>query len=168
MAPRKPWRAPAIEDGGERLLTPRRLKAVGAKLETLRRKCETMKGDELDHHLQAALIFCAARPLPDWLFTLLLKRLGRQPTADEIRWHVARKAREEGLTWDTRTFYNADGKVVRTVDGVWDTVSERLAGTFAAGSSRTMRHSYGKVESTLRSKGLGRPRTYRRQPLRQR
>ena len=139
-----------------------------ALLEAFRRKCKTAQGDELDHHLRSAVVMCAARPLPGWLFALLLKRLGREATVDEARWHEVRRAHdEEGLTWDTRTVYDADGQVESTVDGAFDTASKVLAGTFAAGAPRTMRESYAKVERELRRKGGGRPRTHRPRPPRE-
>jgi hypothetical protein len=95
-----PWRAPGVFFG-ERMLTADGTRAKReALLAAFQRKCKTAQGDELDHYLRSALILCADRPPPAWLFALLIKRLGRPLTVDEKRWYAVRWAKdEEGLPW---------------------------------------------------------------------
>jgi hypothetical protein len=137
-----------------------------ALLAVFGRKCETAQGDELDHYLRSALIMCAARPLPSWLFALLLKRLGRRATVDEIRWDEVRRAHdEEGLHWIEMSV--GDDPDSPPPLGAYERASERLAGKDGAGGVSSMKRSYAKIEAELRRRGLGRPRTYRRRPRRE-
>lgn len=135
-----------------------------AVLELFRRKCETAQGDELDNCLRGALVMCVGRPPPDWLRTSLIERLGRPLTKDERRHRACCIVRdEEGAPWrTTRTYGKRDepGLLTDYKPGVFDIVSEGLRGE-DAGTPRTMREAYDKIEAELRSKGRGRPRTYR-------
>jgi hypothetical protein len=137
-----------------------------ALLETFRRKCETAQGDELDHYLRSALILCADRPLPAWLFALVIKHLGRPLTVHEKRWYAVRWAKdEEGLHW-VETSVGDDPDSPPPL-GAYERGSEVLAGADAAGGVGSMKRSYAKVEDELRRKGGGRPRTYRPRPPRE-
>lgn len=160
------WRAP----GGvfvERMLTADGTRAKReALLEAFRLKCETAQGDELDHCLRSALILCADRPLPEWLFALVIKRLGRPVTVDERRWYAVKWAHdEEGRHWVEMSV--GDDPVSPPPLGAYERASEMLAGTDAAGKVSSMKRSYAIVERELRRMGGGRPRTYRGRPPRE-
>jgi hypothetical protein len=162
-----PWRAPGGVFG-ERMLPADGTRAKReALLAAFQRKCKTAQGDELDHYLRSALILCADRPPPAWLFALLIKRLGRPLTVDEKRWYAVRWAKdEEGLPWVATSV--GDDPDSPPPLGAYERASEMLAGTDAAGSVSSMKTSYAKVEHELRRKGGGRPRTYRPRPPRER
>ena len=145
---------------------------VDTQLAALKVALPKASGTERRRLLLRGLNFCnAVRPLPRWLFEALSEDLvaDLQPTKDEKRWCAVRVARDEqGFDWETRTPHDADGQTAGVEDGTFDWAAEALAGTDAAGTPRTMRHSYDKVEHKLRPKGLGRPRTYRRRRRRSR
>jgi hypothetical protein len=128
---------------------------------------ETVKG-AIDEHLAAIEAELPKTSGSERRRLLLRELIGLQPSIDDKRWWAVRTARDElALTWDARTAYDADGQVASVEDGAYHRAAEELAGTDAAGTARTMRHSYDKVERALRRKGLGRPRAYRRRPPRQ-
>jgi hypothetical protein len=139
---------------------------VDAQLAEVEAALPKASGAERRRLLLRALNFCSiARPLPYWLHKALAEELiaGLQPTIDDKRWYAVRVALdEEGLTWGARTVYDPDGTVAAVEDGAYERAAEHLAGTEAAGTDRTMRYSYAKVERDLRDKGHGRRRTYSR------
>jgi hypothetical protein len=164
----KKWRTRVEVD---RVVTAETVKgAIDEHLAAIEAELPKTSGSERRRLLLRALNFCSIfRPLPYWLLKALSDELiGLQPSIDDKRWWAVRTARDElALTWDARTAYDADGQVASVEDGAYHRAAEELAGTDAAGTARTMRHSYDKVERALRRKGLGRPRAYRRRPPRQ-
>jgi hypothetical protein len=87
-----------------------------------------------DGYLFDALGLCHDRRLPAWLFTalngLLIARVPKGEWRDRRRWQKVREGRERGLTWDDAYAF----------------ASERLAGSDAQGTPRTMRWSYSKLQ----------------------
>lgn len=96
-------------------------------------------GDEFA--LAAALDIVRDRmPLPQWLYQALAKVMRSRPfevDRDRRRWHEVRRAKAEGRSWPEAH------KVAH----------ERLQGTRFAGSGRTMKRAYLKIQKAMPTRG---------------
>jgi hypothetical protein len=103
-------------------------------LEAIHAAWKASSNGERDSHLFDALWLCHNRRLPEWLFKvfneLLIARVPKGEWRDRRRWQMVLEGRDEGLTWEDAYAY----------------ASERLAGSDAQGTPRTMKWSYQKLQ----------------------